>query len=230
LNTDYVGDAVIVRRSSDNATQSIGFVDGELDVDTLNTFCSGTDGFITTWYDQSGNGNDATQSIASEQPKIYDSTTGVILENNKPAIYTDGVDGFVISSVIAATGQKYAFSVNTVDDALWSMYADDAAGGNIIPVGQSGSVSGISIGYTLNVLYHNTNVFSGTSGDLYTLYNTTGQSLTTIDFDGAGVGVLLYRNGFRLQGFTQEIIIYNSDQSSNRTGIETNINEFYSIY
>jgi len=219
-----------VRRDSDNATANIGFVGGELNTTYLNEFCNGANGFVATWFDQSGNGYNATQSIASEQPKIYDSTTGVILENNKPAIYTDGVDGFVISSVIAATGQKYAFSVNTVNDALWSMYADDAAGGNIIPVGQSGSTSGISIGYTLNVLYHNTNVFSGTSGDLYTLYNTTGQSLTTIDFDGIGVGVLLYRNGFRLQGFTQEIIIYNSDESSNRTGIESNINDFYSIY
>lgn len=230
MNSNYTGDAIVVRRDSDNATANIGFVGGELNTTYLNEFCNGANGFVATWFDQSGNGYNATQSIASEQPKIYDSTTGVILENNKPAIYTDGVDGFVISSVIAATGQKYAFSVNTVDDALWSMYADDAAGGNIIPVGQSGSTSGISIGYTLNVLYHNTNVFSGTSGDLYTLYNTTGQSLTTIDFDGIGVGVLLYRNGFRLQGFTQEIIIYNSDESSNRTGIEANINDFYSIY
>jgi hypothetical protein len=29
---------------------------------------------------------------------------------------------------------------------------------------------------------------------------------------------------------TQEIIIYSSDQSSNRSGIETNINDFYTIY
>jgi hypothetical protein len=28
----------------------------------------------------------------------------------------------------------------------------------------------------------------------------------------------------------QEIIIYNSDQSTNRTGIETNINDYYNIY
>jgi hypothetical protein len=39
LNTDYTGDAVVVRRASDNTTQNIGFVDGELDTDALNTFC-----------------------------------------------------------------------------------------------------------------------------------------------------------------------------------------------
>jgi len=32
------------------------------------------------------------------------------------------------------------------------------------------------------------------------------------------------------QGNIQEVIFYPSDQSSNRTGIETNINDFYSIY
>jgi len=28
----------------------------------------------------------------------------------------------------------------------------------------------------------------------------------------------------------QELIVYGSDQSSNRSGIETNINDFYSIF
>jgi hypothetical protein len=32
------------------------------------------------------------------------------------------------------------------------------------------------------------------------------------------------------QGTMQEIVIYESDQSSNRTNIESNINTFYSIY
>jgi len=35
---------------------------------------------------------------------------------------------------------------------------------------------------------------------------------------------------FPLLGAVQEIIIYNADQSSNRTAIETNINNFYLIY
>src|SRR5210317_1337729 len=71
LRSGYTGDAIEVRRASDNTTQDIGFVDGELDTTSLASFCSGTDGFVTTWYDQSGNGNDATQTTASNQPKIY---------------------------------------------------------------------------------------------------------------------------------------------------------------
>jgi hypothetical protein len=36
------------------------------------------DGFVETWYDQSGNGNDATQSVAASQPKIVDGGVLVI--------------------------------------------------------------------------------------------------------------------------------------------------------
>ena len=109
LNTDYTGDAVVVRRSSDNATQSIGFVDGELDTDTLNTFCSGANGFVTTWFDQSGNGDNLTQSTAAAQPKIYDSTNGIIELNGKPSIYTDGVDDFLQSPLLSLSNPNTQF-------------------------------------------------------------------------------------------------------------------------
>ncbi len=71
LNTDYTGDAVVVRRASDNTTQNIGFIDGELDTDTLDTFCSGTNGFVATWYDQSGNEYDSINATASELSLIH---------------------------------------------------------------------------------------------------------------------------------------------------------------
>jgi len=37
-------------------------------------------------------------------------------------------------------------------------------------------------------------------------------------------------NNNHLQGYIQELIVYNSDQSSNRSGIEGNINDYFSIY
>jgi len=42
-----------------------------------------------------------------------------------------------------------------------------------------------------------------------------------------GIGTV---SGRPFSGFLQELIIYGSDESTNRTGIETNINTFYSIY
>lgn len=75
---------VNVRRSSDNATQD--FKASEITDGTLATYVgSGNDGFVTEWYDQSGNNVTATQATASDQPKIVSSGT-VVLENGKPAI------------------------------------------------------------------------------------------------------------------------------------------------
>ena len=59
LNSAYTGDCIEVRRSSDSATQDIGFTGaGVLDTAALATFCGTDTGYIKTWYDQSGNGFD----------------------------------------------------------------------------------------------------------------------------------------------------------------------------
>jgi hypothetical protein len=92
LRAAYTGNAIRVRRSSDNTEQNIGFTAlGNLDTTALTTFCSGTNGFVTTWYDQSGNGNDATQTTASKQPQIV-SSGSVINVNSKPCLqFTDSL-------------------------------------------------------------------------------------------------------------------------------------------
>jgi hypothetical protein len=92
LTTAYTGSAIKVRRASDNTEQDIGFVNNELDVATLESFCSGTNGFVTTWYDQSGNARDVTQTTAANQPQIVISGS-VILQNGKPTInFVDNTD------------------------------------------------------------------------------------------------------------------------------------------
>ena len=68
VSASYTGDVIQVRRSSDDTTQD--FNPTEITDGTLATFCGAGDGFVTTWYDQSGNSNDATQSTASAQPQI----------------------------------------------------------------------------------------------------------------------------------------------------------------
>jgi len=56
LRSLYTGDAIIVKRSSDNATQSIGFdSNGDLNQTSLTSFVGAGDGYIVNWYDQSGN-------------------------------------------------------------------------------------------------------------------------------------------------------------------------------
>ena len=43
---------------------------GDLDMDALAAHVGGSSGNVTTWYDQSGNGRDATQATAGNQPRI----------------------------------------------------------------------------------------------------------------------------------------------------------------
>jgi hypothetical protein len=71
LFTTYTGDAIRVRRSSDNAEADIGFDGTDLDTSSLTSFCSGTDGFVTTWYDQSGKWQQRYSSHCGEaNPKL----------------------------------------------------------------------------------------------------------------------------------------------------------------
>jgi len=234
LSDSYSGNAVKVRRASDDTELDIGFSSGELDTSALATHCGSSNGFVVTWYDQSGNSNNATQSTAANQPKIYDATAERhITENGKPAIEFDGGnDGLNISPAILASSQKYTFTVHAVDsgDTVWSIFCE-AVSTDVVPLAQSGSGGGIVFGYTLNSLHKDGgSAFSGTRNDLYSAYTSAGQALTTIDFSGDGIGVLFQRNSFLMTGTAQEIVIYGSDQSSNRTAIEAEINTFYSIF
>jgi hypothetical protein len=100
LRTAYTGSAIRVRRT-DLAESDIGFTStGALDTTALLAF-TGTgalnNGFITTWYDQSGNGYNATQTTALNQPQIV-SSGSVITQGSSPSIRFDGInDNFVTS-------------------------------------------------------------------------------------------------------------------------------------
>jgi hypothetical protein len=103
LKTAYTGSAIRVRRSSDNTETDIGFSGANLDTTALTSFCSGTNGFVTTWYDQSGNSRNVTQTTAANQPQIV-SSGSVILQNGKPTInFVDNTDFLRFSGAISTS-------------------------------------------------------------------------------------------------------------------------------
>jgi hypothetical protein len=92
VRNSYAGSAIKVRRSSDNAESDIGYlVTGALDETTLTTFAGAGDAFVTTWYDQSGNGYNAVQATAASQPQIVASGV-VVKEGSIPALNFDGAN------------------------------------------------------------------------------------------------------------------------------------------
>lgn len=101
VTRNYNGPLIRVRRSSDNTDQDIGYSDvtGALNTTALTAFVGANDGFVTTWYDQSGNARNMVQATNASQPRIVASGT-VELANSLPAIYT--TTGLSISANPAA--------------------------------------------------------------------------------------------------------------------------------
>ena len=73
LNSAYNGPAIRIRRTGDNAETDINFdpATGYVSRTEIVNFCTNNTGYITTVYDQSGNGNHLVQPVASYQPYTY---------------------------------------------------------------------------------------------------------------------------------------------------------------
>ena len=195
-------------------------------------------GFVETWYDQSGNGNDATQLTAGSQPKIVDA--GVLVTGG---IDFDGVDdhfdfssGNPITSIDAAS----AFFVGSSDSSSNQCginISQSASQRFYLPAMNSDS---FRFGYA-DSLTAVTFASSNTSEHLFT--GIAGASTTSGYYDGELKGTVSSATGvsgsgeigsigsvYRWDGRMREIIIYDSDQSANREAIEANINNQYDIY
>jgi len=260
LRTAYTGAAIRVRRSSDNTETDIGFNGGGgLDTTTLTTFVGVGNGFIVNWYDQSGNSrNLSTFAPNTTQPKIVSS--GVIeTVNSKPAILGDGVDDILANSVtpynIPVTYSMFAVAYKGTQTSNSSttprpFFAGADGTTNGVPylgtaylgsANQNKYYIGIIGGGTIvnSVDWNNAttilayNKMNGGSGAVVGINgNSTTGTLANIQQAGNYLCVFgNYNIGVRrFAGKIPELILYASDQTSNRTGIESNINSYYSIY
>jgi hypothetical protein len=120
LDKDYAGDAIVVRRSSNNDTLVIGFSGGVLDTAALKTFCGtgATDTcFVRRLYDQSGNGRNFVQTTSANQPRIL--TSGVInREAGTPAMVFNGTSHWMD---IPSSTAMFNFVHNGDDATIFSV-------------------------------------------------------------------------------------------------------------
>ena len=230
LDNTYSGNAVRVRRASDNTEQDIGFANNQLDTTSLETFCSGTDGFVTTWYDQSGNAANAAQATASLQPKIVASGS-TILDNGKAAASFAGDN--LISVGASNYSQPNTYFIIANSSVNNSDYSDSISGSNRNLNDYLNANHRMFAGSSFASSF----AYSGLRFLRYSLYNG---SSSEISINGASVQIGNPNNQGMNSSFEigdaasymnlQEFILYNSNESTNRTGIETNINTHYSIY
>lgn len=98
LVSSYSGPGVRVRRSSDGTEAEFGFTFlGALDVAGLLAFAGTASAFVVAWYDQSGNGRHATQSVTASQPRLVAAGVLDTGPNGRPALAFSGSQNFGIA-------------------------------------------------------------------------------------------------------------------------------------
>jgi hypothetical protein len=236
--SSYTGSAMMVQSAS--VSQSIGFdADGNLDTASLASFAGSGDAFVKIWYDQSGNGRDASQAVTANQPQIV-SSGNVITEGGKPTIDHTRTQTLNISTNLNI-GKIYS---------IFGIVKFDIQGAEII--GSSSPGYSYAIYADATNTYHSANSAFGSSNGVFGLNfallsihrdnsttvsqykNSTilGSTFTLIDNRDFYFRSLSgeQNNSYNLDGKLSEAIIYPSNQSSNRTKIEDNINTYYQIF
>ena len=222
LDNTYTGDAIVVRRASDNTTQAIGFVNNELDTATLESFCSGTDGFVTTWYDQSGSGNHMTRSDAAYQPKIV--INGASLGYIEQAAYL-----ILVSPLTLTTNSLYTYFgvVQNYGNAIFLPVVDGSYQNQGYALVAAPNASTSSTNFTEGNRYQNGSLIGPSWSNLYSATTSFSaisayvQKTSNDAFFASGTSISTY-NFSRLK----EVILY-PNQTIDRTGVENNIITHY---
>lgn len=233
--SSYTGSAMMVQSAS--VSQSIGFdANGNLDTASLASFAGSGDAFVKIWYDQSGNGRDATQTTLANQPQIV-SGGSVITLNGKPSIENSSGKQLAIASSNIFAINFTTFVINPTN-----------ANNNATLFRQTYQNSTLIRSWTGGGRFRHNNGAEITYTDTNTLLIQTQTVTPAIQIFKNGIlkasagtnGVqtplnvesYLLNSGFNefFGGKCSEAIFYTSDQSSNRTSIENDINSYYSIY
>jgi hypothetical protein len=248
LRPSYTGSVIRVRRSSDNAELDIGFVENVLDTASLTAFCGLGNGFVKTWYDQSYNVYNATQTTLENQPQIV-SSGNVILENGKPAILGLGSNTSMqipFPVITPSTSQNFGIyfiatpkNLTTNLRIVFSQYTTSSTGRLIAYASLSEFRSAVQIGSS------GTNIASPGSTEtacfyyarygginLITGYNSTTSPIVTTTNAIPNTNAYLFNaigSGGGCDDALQEIIVYDFDTNSNRSLIQLEQANYYGI-
>jgi hypothetical protein len=203
-------------------------------------------GFIRTWYDQSGNGRDADQSTPANQAQIVSNGSLII-------------DAITLKPTTTWTTDRYTIlgGVSPITRYLSIGVLNRTANNNVIAhIGVANSIGGTNGQQPFlwqpttglvrsdmsSPVNHGTNVSTGAfittseknASNLKTIYLNGNALATTATQAPSTTGTNMNAFGQNGTNFTtcqyQEYIYWNSDQSTNRVAIETLINEYYAIY
>ena len=238
MKSDYSGNSIRVRRSSDNSEQDIGFVGNILDSSSLLTFVGVGDGFVTTVYNQLTALSDTryhfTQTTANSQPKIVSSGSLITDTNGFAAIQFDGVDDFFKIENINWQTQLDSYQVGSTSDTQFIMIS--GAADKYSFVAQDGSTNTVLYGnYGSPSLYVNDVLKSPSNrGDIHDAVSIgTPSVIAHVDVAHAAwlsyskIGCYWVAGSWEYNGLLQEFIFYNTDTTSDRSAINTILMDKY---
>ena len=199
-------------------------------------------GFVETWYDQSGNGNNATQLTAGDQPRIVISGNLVTSSNGLPAIRVNAqAESFDLDSNISLGNFSsfYVVEHNAFGSAVsWLSDSNGADYFRYTPTSYNVDAGGVDNGFinldaTLATATDYLISAMRGSGTIELSVSGSVQSNTDSNSGTLDVKKIFQRGNNQTQGlngYAQELIIYPTDETANRPAIEANINNQYDIY
>jgi hypothetical protein len=220
LSSTYEGALIRVREDSGDTEADIGFdANGNLDTAALLAHCGVNSGFVVTWYDQSGNTNNAQQTTASIQPQIVSSGEYFGFLQN-PTVTNSGLNmdyNYLI--------QNYsAFFV--IQNNGNSVFGGSLSGSSFYFTADLTGYSSFN-GFLVNSQYSNGSLILNTRLAVYNA--TTLFSQASVLFQGiAETGKLGYTSSsFNNQRF-KEFVLY-PNQTVSRTDVENNQMTYYGL-
>jgi hypothetical protein len=221
------------------------FTATELTDGTLATWADGEDASINTWYDQSGSGNHLMQTSTPFRPRL--AVGGVAVSEGALFISNDYmyVSTELFSSSFSVFGVGQNQSSNSVAGFWENEYPGDTGNRTIafldtrsspkrhsgyLPDGTARFVDVLSAN-SVSTQYLHTTIADGST--MYGFRNAVSQgSVGIVSSSGANkftIGRQL-AGSLYLTGKIAEVIVYAADKTSDRAGIEANINTRHSIY
>lgn len=252
LRTAYPGFAIEVRRDSDNATANIGFVGIDLDVAALTTFLGSAKGYVTKWYNQATptlvNSN-LEQSTALLQPLItptggqnyifWDLLSATKMDTPTPfggllAVGTDGSYSTFAMAIPTSTidiGILFQQDQNVTRIGQFTRFNNDATSMSVAFGSAGVPATDVGPAYSANTSYVHSAIRPTTSIEVFlngvsngaTATSGAAYSATTMGAVHAGSRI----TGESFTGYNGELILYPSDKTADRVGIETNIRAYY---
>ena len=215
------------------------YADGNTGSYTISDFeivSHSSSGFVETWYDQSGNSEDAVQETAGSQPKIVNAGSLVVL-SGVPALLFD--ESFFVAAGFAfsPSGDFLAVTVSKLSSNNFIDTRDGGSDGFFIQQGSSAFRYRYNGDGSIDVSGKDEHIIAtaelnGTTLTAYKNGSSAGTDTVTAGLsttEALSIGKVAFSSANALEGSVQEIILYDTDKSANRVVLETNIISHYGI-